>query len=359
LVGAASVTSANANVSVGADTTAPTNETATVDAEGTALTLTFSEVMGASAGVAANYRIDGIAPVGAVLTNGTNVIITLSVLDPCLNHIVIIQPAVMDPSGNAVEAASRTKNFRVPFILINKTHVWKYDDNGVDLGTAWQAAAYNDSTWKSGPSILAWEPENNLPAGWTLGTSLTNYTNAAFAAARPVFYFRTHFNLPTHPASLIALEMFQVVDDGCAVYLNGQRVNTNHLTDPITFATLTAGSFGDSATAPHPVEGPFALSTSALVQGDNVLAVEVHEGSLTSSDKVWGAILRATSNGCGTGLRIIPVSATQARLEWSDATFKVQTAPAITGPWATQNGLSTGSLISINSGNQFLRLIKQ
>ena len=350
------VTSQLAVVTVISDSIAPANLTAVVNEDGSVLTLTFSEPMAGNASNPANYRVDGIAPISATLANGTNVSLSLSSLDPCAVHTVIILPGVTDlasPVGNAVTAASRTHAFRVPLVLLSRTQVWKYDASGADLGTAWSAIGFDDSAWRSGPGILAWEPDNNFPAGWALGTSLTNYTNAVFAPARPTFYFRTHFNHTT-TGLLTALEWFEVLDDGAAVYLNGQLVHTNRLLSPFTHATLAlTGNL-----EPHPVEGPFALPTSALRLGDNVIAVEVHQSSTSSSDIVFGSILRAEFAACGVGLRVTAVSATQARLEWDDPSYRVDTAPAPTGPWTRNNVLVSGGLISINAGNQFQRLSK-
>jgi hypothetical protein len=60
---------------------------------------------------------------------------------------------------------------------------------------------------------------------------------------------------------------------------------------------------------------------------------------------------------CDTGLILTRVSATQARVQWSDATFHLESAPTITGPW-TAPGTASGSLVPINSGNLFYRLKK-
>ena len=37
---------------------------------------------------------------------------------------------------------------------IGATTVWKYNDNGVDLGTTWTAPSFADSTWKTGRGVL-------------------------------------------------------------------------------------------------------------------------------------------------------------------------------------------------------------
>jgi hypothetical protein len=40
--------------------------------------------------------------------------------------------------------------------LVPTGSVWKYLDNGSDQGTAWRAASFNDSTWRSGPAQLGY-----------------------------------------------------------------------------------------------------------------------------------------------------------------------------------------------------------
>jgi hypothetical protein len=266
---------------------------------------------------------------------------------------------VQDLSHNNLNPNPTTFHFTAPIVLVDNgpTQIYRYNDQGVDLGTAWRAKNYDDSAWPSGGSVLAWEPGTNAPGGWATTTVLTNFTNAVFTT-KPTFYFRTHFNLPTHPSTVTALHLTEVVDDGDVAFINGQLVNLNRMTEPYTFATFAAGApeVGDGG---HPLEpfvlGPAALS--ALVQGDNVFAVEVHQSSATSSDVIYGARLEAIVSACGAGLTITPVGGGQARIEWSDATFHLESAPTITGAW-TAPGTVSGSLIPINSGNRFFRLKK-
>jgi len=61
---------------------------------------------------------------------------------------------------------------------------------------------------------------------------------------------------------------------------------------------------------------------------------------------------------CGVGLTITRVASTQVRLNWSDATFSVQSAASLNGPWATQAGVVNGSVVPIAADNRFFRLIK-
>src|SRR5262249_25642212 len=108
-------------------------------------------------------------------------------------------------------------------------------------------------------------------------------------------YFRTHFafNNPTPPNRVVNvnLQANTIIDDGAAFYLNGAEVFRLGLPDPpavISFGTAANRSIGDAA-----LEGPFAFPTGGLADGDNVMAVEVHQINATSSDVVFGMSLDA------------------------------------------------------------------
>jgi hypothetical protein len=108
--------------------------------------------------------------------------------------------------------------------------------------------------------------------GVTKTTLLTGFT-----ATRPwqTYYFRTHFNytgaLPG-PTVNVTLSAKVLCDDGCVIYLNGQRVQALRVTDnPATFASQTTG------TSPEVTLETITIPTTYLQSGDNVLAVSVHQ----------------------------------------------------------------------------------
>jgi len=167
--------------------------------------------------------------------------------------------------------------------LIGMTDTWKYNQSGSDLGTAWRQPAYIDTAWPSG-AALHYVEDAALPAA--KNTALT-YTSPQ----QTTFYFRKSFNFTGNPA-LTTLTAQLIVDDGAIVYLNGVEVLRLGLpADPVAFDTFANRSVGDAA-----YEGPFILPPGALVQGANVLAVEVHQVNATSSDVVFGLSLEANSN---------------------------------------------------------------
>ncbi|MCP4805591.1 MAG: hypothetical protein GY884_09620, partial [Proteobacteria bacterium] len=95
-------------------------------------------------------------------------------------------------------------------------------------------------------------------------------------------YFRHHLEI-ADPATIGPLSLRIQRDDGAAVYLNGHEVMRSNL-DPLVVLTsetraLTTAS-GDAETAWHSV----TIDPTLLVEGDNVIAVEVHQASPSSSD---------------------------------------------------------------------------
>ena len=163
--------------------------------------------------------------------------------------------------------------------LIDIQARWSYEQSNTDLGAGWRAPGYNDSAWPDGRALLYVE-----------GSALPAPKNTPLTLGASTYYFRTHFNLDADPASVTQLEINTVLDDGAVFYLNGQEVRRlgmgsgafNHF----TYANRTVGNAG--------FEGPFAIPTGALLAGDNVFAVEVHQTNSGSSDIVMGLDLTAT-----------------------------------------------------------------
>ena len=163
--------------------------------------------------------------------------------------------------------------------LVGLAQTWKYNQSGTDLGTAWRQPGYSDSAWPSGPGLLGHETAL-LPA--PIQTEL--------ALGPSTYYFRTHFNFAGNPQQA-ALSLRHVLDDSMIVYLNGLEVYRIGLAaGPITYTNLANRSVSDAVS-----EGPFIIPSGRLLEGDNVLAVEVHQNSLASSDVVFGLELASST----------------------------------------------------------------
>lgn len=167
--------------------------------------------------------------------------------------------------------------------LVAAGSIWKYKDDNSDQGTLWRSPSFNDTSWSSGPAELGYGDgdEATVVAG---GPSSNHYITT---------YFRQSFNV-TNAAGYISAQIRILRDDGAVVYLNGTEVvRTNMPAGTITSTTLASSALG------APQEStfyPFSISPSLLVEGNNVLAVEVHQAGVTSSDVSFNLELTATGH---------------------------------------------------------------
>ena len=160
--------------------------------------------------------------------------------------------------------------------VLPRHSLWKYNATGTDLGTAWRQPAYSDSAWATGIGILGYgEPyvATAIPSG---PDSLTRY---------PTTYFRIRFEMPNPLPTILSLTLTAQYDDGFVVYLNGVEVARRSISGTAYAILATSHEAG----AYEIVD--LSAARSALVPGTNLLAVEVHQASLTSPDLVWDADL--------------------------------------------------------------------
>jgi sugar lactone lactonase YvrE len=158
---------------------------------------------------------------------------------------------------------------------------WRYLANGSNQGDAWRVPAFNDSTWQSGFAELGFGDGND---GRPEVTQLPQGPNGN---GYVTYYFRRDFTLDdVSRFKNLALELKR--DDGAIVYLNGQEILRDNMpSGPVTSSTLALDAADDGADFHS-----YVLSTAALVQGRNVIAVEVHQASRTSSDLSFDLRLR-------------------------------------------------------------------
>src|SRR5215217_5763210 len=156
--------------------------------------------------------------------------------------------------------------------LVPTGGVWKYLDNGSNQGTAWRAPGFDDSIWPSGAAQLGYGDGDEVT---TVGFGPD--ANNKFITT----YFRRAFSV-TNAAAFNALTVRLMRDDGAVVYINGVEVwRTNMPTGTVSSSTLASVAIGgaDESTFVQTTLGP-----SLLVNGVNVLAVELHQSGGTSSD---------------------------------------------------------------------------
>ncbi|HXI50623.1 MAG TPA: Ig-like domain-containing protein, partial [Candidatus Saccharimonadales bacterium] len=172
------------------------------------------------------------------------------------------------------------------FALSNQ--VWRYQVQGEDLGTAWRQPGYDDSGWSNGMALFGLETTPQaysdpfrtvFPINTTNGVPITN------------FYFRTGFTLDD-PRALSGLLVTAYVDDGAVWYVNGReaarlRVNNAIPVDAVPYTTIATNLNTEG------VPSFLVLPATNAVAGTNLMQVELHQGTIPSSDAVFGMSLDA------------------------------------------------------------------
>ena len=179
--------------------------------------------------------------------------------------------------------------------LVPAESIWKYLDNGSDQGTAWRALAFNDSSWASGPAQL----------GYGDGDEVTEIGYGPDAGNKYITtYFRRTF-IYSNVASLTNLIINVLRDDGAVVYLNGTEIFRSNLAASQNY--LSGALAPVSGTEESVTFIPGNASPSSMVNGTNILAVEVHQNVGTSTDLSFDLELIGQT---GTGGQNIPPSVT-------------------------------------------------
>jgi hypothetical protein len=177
----------------------------------------------------------------------------------------------------------------VPVTYMNTGHVWKYLANGSNQGTAWYATNFVDASWPSGPSSLGYGTE-----GEGAGTTVPSGPAGAFYATT---YFRTTVNIPA-PGDFLHFLLRLKYDDEAAVYINGvEAFRTAGLP-----AGAASGFYTGTNVANETEWKDFTVATNRFVSGVNVIAVEIHQGSGSSSDIRMDMLLRGEVSAGGNNV---------------------------------------------------------
>jgi hypothetical protein len=168
--------------------------------------------------------------------------------------------------------------------LIQFTDVWRYDQSGQELGTAWRTNSYADSEWASGMGLLGTEP--NTPMVYTVHAPIS--TPLIISSTVTTYFFRTTFNFAgtTNGLSLVASNL---VDDGFVIYLNGRESGRARVPANQNAATMAVGGPASEGL----LETTSMTNLALLREGENLIAVEVHQAGPASSDVMWGMKLLA------------------------------------------------------------------
>lgn len=174
--------------------------------------------------------------------------------------------------------------------VINEATTWNYLDNNTDPAaglsslTAWTEKGFNDSTWtKKAGKFGAKKGALVSFDGVTPTVLLQQYKPGQTGSGIPTYFFRTTFSISEiDKLSAITGKLYH--DDAAAVYLNGHKILSVDMPAEVTDTNMYYAGVGAGA----PKEAAVNLTKEQIqqwaVEGDNVLAIELHNDRETSSD---------------------------------------------------------------------------
>lgn len=154
--------------------------------------------------------------------------------------------------------------------LVRARSNWRYfkgTQEPSSPSTAWRQAGFDDSGWLTGQTPIGFG-ENFVAT--RLDDMRGNY-GSVFA--------RLKFNVPD-PAKISELVLEAQYDDGIKVWINGQNVVSANLPEgEVPFNATAAGALENAEFVPFPI----GAGASTLVAGENVIAVQAHNSSVSAS----------------------------------------------------------------------------
>lgn len=181
----------------------------------------------------------------------------------------------LEPSGRLLVFCSGKDRRDLPAhweTVIDDGHVWRYQVPTEEPPASWRGPGFDDSGWDEGPS------------GFGLGD---NDDRTEFERGTLSVFVRTTFTVDD-PASVVKLLLDVDFDDGFVAFLNGveiARANIDEDLDPPAYDDAASG-FTEPRLPRN--QAPLRFSEPAmldlLVAGENVLAVQGHNSSASSSD---------------------------------------------------------------------------
>jgi len=153
--------------------------------------------------------------------------------------------------------------------LFTYSSEWAYLDDGSNQGSSWTGVDFDDSAWSVGAGEFGYgEGDENTVISYGSNSNNRHVTT----------YFRKQFYL-RDPDSVNSMVIGLVRNDACAVFLNGKEVyRDSNLNDNAAYNVLSSTDLFE-----EDYKINVAVPVSLIRDGVNVLAVEVHKSSRSSS----------------------------------------------------------------------------
>jgi hypothetical protein len=192
-------------------------------------------------------------------------------------------------------------------LLIESNTDWRYRRGFLTVPATWNRRDFNDASWELGPTGIGYGDGDDLTVLVDMeGSYLTVFCRKEFTVV--------------NPAAVGELLLTMVYDDGVVVFVNGIEVDRVNMPG----GTVTRDTPATSSTEPNTTT--VSIPGDLLVAGRNVLAVSVHNASVTSSDLSFDAVLSLgiEAGGCTASFRRGDVNAADGIVDIADAIYLLQ-----------------------------------
>ena len=286
---------------------------------------------------------------GRQIGSATNPPFSITWIHPPAGDHVLVASAILN-DGSQISSPAITNSVidaDLSPTLIPRGAVWRYLDTGIAPGADWHSLRFDDATWPSGLARLGYGEDGEM-------TVVRFGTNPALRHITT--WFRHTFDL-LGVSSITQLACRLARDDGAVVYLNGSELFRSGIRTGIVTPTQLAQS--EVRDESEVLFTERIVPVSNLVEGLNVIAVEVHQASQASTDVGFDLELVAQRNALPEVPRLsLLVQNGQLRLSWPApfANWRLESSPRL-GPDATWHPVGTVSSTTSSSTSETTRLI--
>ena len=210
-------------------------------------------------------------------------------------NYALIRVALTNPVNAEVTGEAWYFKASDPNLIGRGSSGWRYRETRSEPPALWKTLAFDDSS----AAAAEWLP-CTLPAGFGATSVVTTVASGPGTDRTKAFYFRKKFTV-ADPTKITSLTFRIRRDDAAVIWLNNEASPTLISADgtfnpPYSYdATTVAANNVPNATNTNNYLA-LTIPVAKLVTGQNILAIQLHQTSLTSGDIVLDCELLATFN---------------------------------------------------------------
>ena len=302
-------------------------------------------------------KTDPFAGADTILASGTLNFTageTLKTISPAVaspGNYGLIRVALTNPVNAEVTGEAWYFKTTDPNLIAAGASGWRYRETRTEPPATWKTLAFDDSS----ASATEWLP-CTLPAGFGASGVVTTVAAGPANNDTKAYYFRKKFSV-ADPSKIGTLTFRARRDDAVVVWLNNEASPTLVSADgtfnpPYTYdaTTISAGNVPNSTNTANYLT--YTIPVAKLVAGQNILAIQLHQTSLTSSDIVLDCEL------LGPPLRLeLGKTGNQPVLYWFDAASTLEESTDLT-TWTPLPAGPSPYPFNTNIPKEFFRLKK-